>query len=401
MILLAKARARSDAQRRKHSWWPILIYFQMGFLAVMLELASFALARFLLFARLDEIPFDWWILRYDPEDGGLGAFLSFLLSYVLSSALSFFLQRTRTFRATTSALWSGIGYALMMTACFLFDLWFPPYIIGFFQTWLGEVAGSMATRLAVGCAVALIQLPINKFVLMRSTEEKPRYKAVVFDLDGTLLNTLDDLAAAGNHALEAQGLAPYPTEVFRYFVGSGIPNLVRRMLCGDPKVKEGDPACESISREMFDAVLGEFERYYAAHKADRTAPYPEIPALLRRLRDAGIPMAVVTNKDDASAKALMERYFGPVFDAVEGRREGIAVKPDPALVFEAINRMGVSPEETLYVGDSDVDMLTAQNAGLDSCGVLWGFRTEAELRAAGAGYIVGSARELGALFGVE
>ena len=86
---------------------------------------------------------------------------------------------------------------------------------------------------------------------------------------------------------------------------------------------------------------------------------------------------------------------------MEGRREGIAVKPDPALVFEAINRMGVSPEETLYVGDSDVDMLTAQNAGLDSCGVLWGFRTEAELRAAGAGYIVGSARELGALFGVE
>ena len=218
------------------------------------------------------------------------------------------------------------------------------------------------------------------------------YKAVIFDLDGTLLNTLDDLAAAGNHTLRALGFAPRPVDDYRLLVGNGIPKLVERMLPGGHK----GPATQALALDLFG-------RYYAAHKADATAPYPGIPALVHALRAAGIPMGVVSNKDDAMAKAVMETYFPGLFwpENVAGRRDAVPAKPDPTLVNEMRAAWGLPREEVLYAGDSNVDIETARNAGLDSCGVLWGFRSRQELEAAGAVHLAHSPAALAALLGLS
>lgn len=215
-----------------------------------------------------------------------------------------------------------------------------------------------------------------------------RYKAVIFDLDGTLLNTLDDLAAAGNHTLQAMGFAPRPVDDYRTLVGNGIPVLVQRML---PPGHKGD-ASQALALQLF-------RRYYSAHKADATAPYPGIPALLRRLQAAGVPMGVVSNKDDALAKDVVARYFPGLFrpQDVCGRREGIPPKPDPALVEAMCRNWGLAAADVLYAGDSNVDVQTARAAGMDCCGVLWGFRTREELAGEGAAHLAACAGDLAAL----
>lgn len=209
------------------------------------------------------------------------------------------------------------------------------------------------------------------------------YNTVLFDLDGTLLDTLQDLAAAGNHTLSALGLPPHPTDAYRKMVGNGIPKLIERML---PENNRGE-ATQQIAGQLFT-------RYYTRHMDDFTRPYPGIPALVQSLRAKGIGMAVITNKADEFAGQVVSQYFPGIFDIVLGLREEFAAKPDPASVLHTMELLGARPAATLYCGDSDVDMHTARNARLKSCGVLWGFRDKEELAAAGADYIAASADEL-------
>lgn len=208
------------------------------------------------------------------------------------------------------------------------------------------------------------------------------YSCVIFDLDGTLLDTLADLAAAGNHALSAQGLPTHETEAYRSFIGNGIPNLIRRMLP------------EGSSEALQSETLRLFSAYYAAHNSDRTKPYDGIPELLDTLHARGIKTAVVSNKAHVFSVELIRRFFGETVCTVYGAGNDLPRKPDPAAVLRVMKELGVQPEEALYVGDSDVDMLTARNAGLDSCGVLWGFRSERVLVESGARFLAKDAGEL-------
>ncbi len=207
------------------------------------------------------------------------------------------------------------------------------------------------------------------------------FSTVLFDLDGTLLDTLGDLAAAGNYALRALDLPEHPVNAYKYFVGGGIPNLISRIL---PK---GQGAA-------FERAEGLFTEYYRAHMLKRTAPYPGIAEMLEALRARGVRTGILSNKADALTRSLAEHYFSGWIDEAQGLAPGCPPKPDPASLFALMRRLNARTEETLYCGDSAVDMRTAQAGGLVSCGVLWGFRDEAELTGAGARYIVRDAREL-------
>lgn len=193
-------------------------------------------------------------------------------------------------------------------------------------------------------------------------------RAVLFDLDGTLLYTLPDMAAALNHALAAHGLAERRLEEVRAMVGSGVPNLVSRA------VPAGTP--EALQREIVEG----YQAFYAAHRCDHTAPYPGIPELLGELKKRGILTAVITNKLHADAQPMIEGYFGALIDRTEGKKEGRERKPDPAAALDALAAFGVEPEEALYVGDSGVDALTGKNARMGTLLVTWGYRDEEELR---------------------
>ena len=198
------------------------------------------------------------------------------------------------------------------------------------------------------------------------------YDAVIFDLDGTLLNTLDDLADSANHALETCGFPRRTVDEIRRFVGNGVAMLIRRA------VPEGTaPSAEA-------ACLAEFRQYYLTHMRCKTAPYPGIPELLDSLRAAGCAVAVVSNKFDAAVKELCADYFGARVPVAIGESAGVRKKPAPDTVFRALEELGVPAERAVYVGDSDVDVETARNAGMDCVAVSWGFRDEAFLRAHGA-----------------
>lgn len=213
---------------------------------------------------------------------------------------------------------------------------------------------------------------------------KTMYKTVIFDLDGTLLNTLDDLADAGNRVCARRGWPRHTPDQFRYLVGNGIPKLIERLTPPDAR----DAA-------TLANALADFEADYGAHLHDKTAPYPGIPALLARLKAAGVQLAVLSNKADALAKVVVGEYFDPaLFAAVRGQRAGIPVKPAPEATRALLETLGADPAATLYVGDSNVDIQTARNAGLDSCGVLWGFRTREELVGEGATHLAADAGEL-------
>lgn len=209
-----------------------------------------------------------------------------------------------------------------------------------------------------------------------------QYSCVIFDLDGTLLDTLADLAAAGNHALETLRLPTHGTEAYKGFIGNGIPNLIRRMLP------------EGSGDVLQSEALRLFSDYYAAHHSDKTKPYDGIPALLTTLHARGIKTAVVSNKAHVFSVSLIRRFFGETVDVVYGTGDGMPRKPDPTAVLRVLEELHAKPEETLYVGDSDVDMQTAKNAGLPSCGVLWGFRSEQVLTESGAHVLAKDAKEL-------
>lgn len=211
------------------------------------------------------------------------------------------------------------------------------------------------------------------------------YTHIIFDLDGTLLNTIDDLADAGNHVCAAHGWPTHTADEFKYMVGNGIPNLVERF------------TPDNLSQEELDQALAEFSDWYGRHKEDKTAPYPGIPQLLDALKGAGIHMAVLSNKAHALAGPVVEGYFPGVFEAVQGALPNAPLKPDPTLLHTLMERMGAQAPTTLFVGDSNVDVLTGKNGGLTVCGVLWGFRGREELKDAGADWIIHSPDQLAAI----
>ena len=200
----------------------------------------------------------------------------------------------------------------------------------------------------------------------------PHYHTVIFDLDGTLLDTLDDLADAVNFALTQKGWPARTREQVQVFVGNGVGKLMERAVPSGTSPRETAQA------------LALFKEYYERHNRDKTAPYPGIPQLLDALRAKGCMTAVVSNKFDPAVKELMAHYFPGRLDAAAGEGEGSPKKPDPAMVLRVMADLGADPAATVYVGDSDVDIATARNAGLPCISVTWGFRDRDFLLAAGA-----------------
>lgn len=208
---------------------------------------------------------------------------------------------------------------------------------------------------------------------------------VIFDMDGTVLNTLEDLACAGNHVCEAHGWPTFPIDAYRYKVGNGMLKLVERFM----------PAEFAGDAHTFKATYAEFCAYYAEHSQDHTSPYPGTLDMLQCLHEAGLKLAVLTNKDHDAAVPLAEHYFGAgTFDVVQGRVDAFPPKPAAPITLHVLEQLGASAGTTLYVGDSNVDVACGHNAGLKVAGVTWGFRGRAELEEAGADYLVDTNQEL-------
>ena len=189
-----------------------------------------------------------------------------------------------------------------------------------------------------------------------------KYLLAVFDMDGTILNTIDDLTDATNHALEACGYPVHTVDEVRFYVGNGIAKLIER----------ATPA--GTSDEMREKVRAKFMDYYSVHSADKTGPYDGIGELLKRLRAAGVKTAVVSNKPDVAVRDLVVKYFDGLFDAAVGDMEGQRTKPAPDMCNKVFEKLGMAPEDAVYIGDSDTDIQTARNAGTDEILVSWGFR---------------------------
>lgn len=208
------------------------------------------------------------------------------------------------------------------------------------------------------------------------------YKSIIFDLDGTLLDTLDDLTNATNAALRKFGLKPRTRDEVRSFVGNGIAKLIERAI--------------GERQDCFDGALAEFKTYYGAHCADETKPYEGVSSLLKELKDGGVKTAVLSNKADFAVKKLAEEYFGGLLMAAVGENEaaGIRKKPAPDALFAVMKELGASAESTLYVGDSEVDIQTAQNAGVDCLCVTWGFRDKQFLLSQGGENFVDAPAEI-------
>lgn len=214
-----------------------------------------------------------------------------------------------------------------------------------------------------------------------------RTKLVIFDLDGTLLDTIGDLAVSCNAVLAMRGLPQHSCEEYRSFVGNGIMRLVERAL--------PEPLRTPCT---VAAVRQDFVAYYTAHIATHTKPYEGIPELLVCLHERGVKLAVASNKFQAGTEKLVRIFFpGLPFAAVFGQREGVPLKPDPLVDEQILTAAGVAPLQALHVGDSGVDMLAAAAAGIPSVGVTWGFRRREELACSGAGRIVDRPQEILAL----
>ena len=211
-----------------------------------------------------------------------------------------------------------------------------------------------------------------------------KYRAVLFDMDGTVLETLHDLNAAANRALAEFGFPPRTLDETRRFVGNGS----RRLL--ELSVPEGTDG------GTVDQVLAWYLPYYNAHANDATRPYDGIPELLAALREAGIPLAVVSNKPDRTVRELAAIHFPGLLKTAVGENEagGVRRKPWPDTLLAAAAALGVEPGECLYVGDSEVDVLTSARAGMDCASVLWGFRSRGELEEAGAKLLFETPKEL-------
>lgn len=223
------------------------------------------------------------------------------------------------------------------------------------------------------------------------SDQFPSARAAIFDLDGTLLDTLGDLADAVNAALRANAYPEHPEQAICRFIGDGAEMLIQRAM---PQRAGEDSASRARCLESFQQIYGEgFAR--------RTQPYAGIPELLAKLRTKQVPLGILSNKPHAFTLQCSDTFFGSIgelFQVVLGQREGIAQKPDPTGAIEVATALGISPGSCLYVGDSGIDMRTARAAGMVPIGVSWGFRSEDELHRAGAVVVIHTPAELLAAF---
>jgi phosphoglycolate phosphatase len=209
------------------------------------------------------------------------------------------------------------------------------------------------------------------------------FKGVIFDLDGTLLDTLEDIADSANEALVATGFNPHPLDEYRFFVGNGVENLVKMMLPKDTQ------------QHIVDQVIAGFQQAYHRNYANKCQPYPGIMTLINELTQRGYKMGVCSNKPDAFTQVMVDLYFKDVsFVAVTGERKDLPRKPNAAMVHYILDRMKLGVDECLFIGDSDVDVKTAINAGCKSVGVAWGFRPIQELIDANVTYTVSHPMEI-------
>lgn len=210
-------------------------------------------------------------------------------------------------------------------------------------------------------------------------------RAVLFDLDGTLLDTLEDLADAVNAALAALGFPAHPVAAYRYFVGDGVETLMRRAL----------PAAAAVDGAQLARAIDLQRAEYRDRWRAKTRPYPGVPELLGELDRRGIRMAVLSNKPDAFVGEMVRHFFpGGRFDVACGARPGVPVKPDPGSALGIAAEMGIPASDYLYLGDTNTDMRTAVGAGMTPVGALWGFRTERELRESGARVLIARPEDL-------
>ena len=204
------------------------------------------------------------------------------------------------------------------------------------------------------------------------------YKAVIFDLDGTLLDTIEDITDALNIALAEHGFKPHSSEEAKMFVGSGVNIMLARAL-----------ATEKISPEQLAAVKARYMAEYAVRQAVKTHAYPGVAEAIDELRELGIKTAVLSNKPHKDTASTVAHYFTMArFDIVQGQLDGVPIKPDPTVLLRMVKELGVRKDDCLFVGDSDVDMQTARNAGMKKIGVLWGFRNHTALAENHADHII-------------
>jgi phosphoglycolate phosphatase len=215
-----------------------------------------------------------------------------------------------------------------------------------------------------------------------------RYSAIIFDLDGTLLNTIDDLANSMNIVLEQHGFPVHPVEKYKYFVGNGMDNLTKRVL-----------PTECTDEDFIKSFLDEFQNQYSQNWHSFTKPYPGIEKLLEGLEARGIKMSVLSNKADQFTQIIIDYFFGlNHFDFVLGAKAGVPKKPDPLAALEIARNSQIQPSEYLYLGDSGVDMQTANAAGMYALGATWGFRDVDELNTNGAKKLIYDPIEIIELF---
>ncbi|MBR5822504.1 MAG: HAD family hydrolase [Alistipes sp.] len=211
------------------------------------------------------------------------------------------------------------------------------------------------------------------------------YKLVIFDLDGTLLNTIGDLADAVDYVMRSRNLPEHTNAEYRQMVGGGIKRLVERAL----------PSELAENEAYVEECVAQFRRYYVDNIDRHTIPYDGIPELLHKLQDQGVMLAVASNKFQHGTDRLVAKFFGDIeFIAIEGNREGAPLKPDPAIIHNILRKAGVEHHDAVMIGDSGIDIRTATNAGIDSIGVSWGFRFAEELYDAGATHVATSIEEL-------
>lgn len=207
-------------------------------------------------------------------------------------------------------------------------------------------------------------------------------KTVLFDLDGTLADTLADIRSAVNYVLRLHGFPERTHEQIREYVGTGSRDLIRKSLP------------DGCSAQTMEQVHADYLKRYYAYYLVNTRPYDGLPEMIGRLKGEGIALGVVTNKPDAHAHKVVERFYGSDFGYILGTREEFPTKPSPEMVYHAMKQLGADPHATLFVGDSDVDIKTARNAGLPGIIVTWGFCTLEELHRSGAEYLVSTPAEL-------
>ncbi len=209
-----------------------------------------------------------------------------------------------------------------------------------------------------------------------------KYKTYIFDLDGTLLSTLADLAASTNYALRTHHMPERSLDEVRRFVGNGVKKLMERAIP------------DGLNNPLFEETFATFRQHYMQHNLDTTQPYPGIMQLLEQLKAEGKNIAVVSNKFYAATRELCRHFFGDLVPVAIGEREDIRKKPAPDTVIEALRELGVDKEGAVYIGDSDVDIMTAKNSGMPCVSVLWGFRDKEFLLEHGATTLISQPEEM-------